>query len=746
MPRHRSTHTRGAWAPTPLVFATLLSALGMAPPAAAVDLSGEYIATVPIPCRLTLVQTGTSSQTTGSCDFNGTPTPYSGSGTVDPATGAFSGPFDLGGVCSGVISGTGDGEVLIGTSTGPCYSGPISATKCGNGVIDPLENCEDGNQADGDCCSARCRLDAAGTACTGDRNECTDDVCNATGTCTQVPVPRPCDYGNACTVGDVCAGGACEPGAQEPAGVTCNDEFDPCTADVCDAAGACTHVPVPRAECRRAVPCHSTCTQQLKACRRTCPASGEARRDCRAACAARTTCAAPGAPIRTLAYVVTECRQDARGYSARQTLRVQRGTCDPVTVAGTETPAPIPDPDWRDPGWGCEVFGKMRAGYRSVFDGVFTRLGVSPDGSVVVFEVMNDFSVRPDPFPLPLEEGIYRVGADGRGLRRIGPPSRASSFGYVYVSDNLVLRWNSLDVLYRFSPDNRTIVFTDLGPGPAGEDAIQIATLDIATGRQTHVTHLSFVHNPREHVAFTTAPRFVDRDTILFFTYGAIDGKSGWFKIHTDGTGLEAATSPVAIPGSQVRPTFEIAGGGTNIVGMGLGEFVELFLLDGRKLLQLTNFGHGDTGLGGKLLDRRAQRGYFTASADPLGENPSQNCQLFSIDTLGRGLRQLTHFHEVDRSEGGCGYPPIADPDRPGCAIGPIFQDRVTRTIVFHSACDPFGTGTYGGQVFSVRPDGTGLRQLTGMRGLVREADGAVSVELPGPVAYSAPDGGRALY
>jgi hypothetical protein len=450
------------------------------------------------------------------------------------------------------------------------------------------------------------------------------------------------------------------------------------------------------------------------------------------------------AEIRTLAYVVTDCRQDGRGYSARQALRVQRGTCDPVTVAELETPEPIPTREPPESEW-CEIFGEQRAGYRSVFAGVFTRLGVSPDGSVVVFEVVNDFSRWPEPFPLPLEEGIYRVGADGRGLRRLGPPSRAASFGYRPNLPNP--RWGSVsfDVLYRFSPDGRTIVFTDVGPGPAGE-AVQIATLDVATGRRTQVTHLSFVHDPRVHIPITTSPRFVDRDTILFFTYAAIDGKSGWFRIHTDGTGLEAGTSPIAIPGSQVRPTFEIAGGGTNIIAIDFVLFAELFVLNGRKLLQLTNFRRGDTGLGGKLLDRRARRGYFTASADPLGTNPSQNCQLFSIDTLGMGLRQLTHFHEVDRSENGCSYPPLVEPDRPGCPIGPIFQDRVTKTIVFYSACDPFGTGTYGGQVFSVRPDGTGLRQLTAMRGLVREADGTVSVELPGPVAYSAPDGGRALY
>jgi len=120
------------------VFATLLVVLGTGLPAAAVDLSGDYVVTEPISCRVTVVQTGTAYQISGFCDFNGT-TPYSASGTVDPVTGAFSGSQHFGGVCPpSVISGTGDGEVITATSTGRCYSGPITATKCGNGVIDPL--------------------------------------------------------------------------------------------------------------------------------------------------------------------------------------------------------------------------------------------------------------------------------------------------------------------------------------------------------------------------------------------------------------------------------------------------------------------------------------------------------------------------------------------------------------------------------------------------------------------------------
>src|SRR5262249_31400589 len=68
--------------------------------------------------------------------------------------------------------------------------GPIHLSKCGNGVLDPLENCGDGGAAGGDCCSARCRLAPAGTACTTDGQACTDDGCDAAGTGTHVAVPQ----------------------------------------------------------------------------------------------------------------------------------------------------------------------------------------------------------------------------------------------------------------------------------------------------------------------------------------------------------------------------------------------------------------------------------------------------------------------------------------------------------------------------------------------------------------------------
>jgi hypothetical protein len=55
--------------------------------------------------------------------------------------------------------------VQTGTALPRVYSGPIIATKCGNGVIDPAEDYDPGSAGGRDCCSARRRLDAAGTPC-----------------------------------------------------------------------------------------------------------------------------------------------------------------------------------------------------------------------------------------------------------------------------------------------------------------------------------------------------------------------------------------------------------------------------------------------------------------------------------------------------------------------------------------------------------------------------------------------------
>jgi len=167
----------------------------------------------------------------------------------------------------------------------------------------------------------------------------------------------------------------------------------------------------------------------------------------------------------------------------------------------------------------------------------------------------------------------------------------------------------------------------------------------------------------------------------------------------------------------------------------------DVFVQQGKDLLQLTNLHCDDTFTG--FLSASRSRAFFLASADPLGTNPHRHCQLFSVNSLGGGMRQITHFDLGYRlSYPGCFCP---------CGIGYgayrlIVQDPVTKAIVFNTAQDPFhlsairlrpGLFSYD-QILAMRPDGSGLRQLTDAAGFTTNPDGSIRVELPGPFAYSA--------
>jgi len=384
-----------------------------------------------------------------------------------------------------------------------------------------------------------------------------------------------------------------------------------------------------------------------------------------------------------------------------------------------------------------------------VIIGNFQRLGATPDGSGLVFEVTNDQVLTPGLPAVPEQEGIFYVRSDGRGLRRLGPASRDPTWT-VFVDSRLPggVQFDTSRWTLRFSPNGRTVVYTDVGPGPAGEDAIQIVTLDLASGSRRQVTRLPTARPVDPGIPFTGFPRFLDDDTIVFFTQANPDGLhpgGAFFTVNTDGTGLKALPTAVALPGGQIVPRFDITGGRTEVLTLDLAgtpensianfplAIFEVFILDGKKLLQLTNFRRVDTGRG--FLSADGRRVFFTASADPFGANPSENCQLFSIDRLGGHLRQVTRFREGARSVDGCANLPP-----PGCNVQVTTQDPVTRTVVFQSSCDPFGTTPNGGsQIFAMREDGSRLRQLTDTRGAVMGTDGSLTVELPGPWAYSAP-------
>ncbi|MFP6665302.1 MAG: DUF4215 domain-containing protein, partial [Deltaproteobacteria bacterium] len=117
------------------------------------------------------------------------------------------------------------------------------ARVCGDGVAVGTEECDDGNTADGDCCSPSCTLDAVGTACADDGELCTTDVCNGAGFCLH-------DAGNAgtecrasagaCDVAETCDGSAtaCPADGSEVDGTACDDANGLTTGETCEV-GIC---------------------------------------------------------------------------------------------------------------------------------------------------------------------------------------------------------------------------------------------------------------------------------------------------------------------------------------------------------------------------------------------------------------------------------------------------------------------------------------------------------------------------
>ena len=461
------------------------------------------------------------------------------------------------------------------------------------------------------------------------------------------------------------------------------------------------------------------------------------------------------AAVRTLAYVVTECRDERTGSIGRQRLEILRGAGPPVVVHELPAVGPLDGPPTL-----CANYGLNRFGFNSLPYGVFQRVGVSPDASIVVFEVTDAWSQQPIGLD-PDQQGIFVVRADGSGLRRLAPPSREAPFRIIDGG----LRSISTEV--GFSPDNASVVYTDLGPGPDGHEAVQIIRLDLATGKRTPLTQLPEGRPSSLGRPATQGPFFLDNQRVAFFSTANPDelnpgGQVVTFTVTRDGKELRVAAQPV-IPGGPLVPNFMITGpdpralllppcratlsGGLNCTQTALGshgfEILDVFLVDGANLLQLTDFGVDD--LTEALVGTDGRTVFFNASINPgidaqLGQlentNPLNNCQFFSIDRNGGSARQLTQFDEGRPSRFGCYFGTRAG----GCGLGFLSQDPATDTLVFYSNCNLFAPKDFiGAQIFAMRPDGSGLRQLTHARGLVRESDGTFVSELPGPFWSSAP-------
>ena len=457
---------------------------------------------------------------------------------------------------------------------------------------------------------------------------------------------------------------------------------------------------------------------------------------CSRTCASQPDGCAKG--FGTLAYVVTTCQVVGGSQIGAQELRIHRSGCDPITVLRLANPEPVSDPAGL-----CALVGRNHLGTASPVAGVFHRLGVTPNGKGVVFEITNAFQLVGRTALTDAQQGFFYVRADGRGLRRLGPPSRDPTYRLFLTGGQ-----PAADVTARLpiADDNRTAGFTDLAPGTDGVDTEQLFTMDLVTGQRRQVTHLTAGTPPGRGRHAIYYFEFYGHKTIVFVH---LLGDTGETKlIQVDGTGLRPQEVPPGIsPGGQVIPTVRRGGLRYSVYGVpfpgppanadvlpDFGAGQELFsLIAGRHPIQLTNFHYGDT----IAIGLRPRDVLFMASADPLGENPFHNCELFRISPLGRGLRQLTHFDVGRRSEEGCQLGVLL-----GCAIKHVDQSNYYASVAnpFYSDCDPFGTNPNGSQVFIMRANGSGFRQITQTRGATTAADGSVlEVEIPGPVAYDGP-------
>ncbi len=192
-----------------------------------IDLTGEYrvdetVAQYSDLCTATVVQTGSSLTFDADC-INGNS--ITATGTVGPGPVyeiTLSGTCEIGfapPLVAGAASFLGvalDSQAftLFGTCAGSDLD--LVAKRCGNGVIEFDEECDDGNRDDGDCCSSSCDAEV-GNVCDAGGPVCTLDVCDAAGTCVA--------------------------GVEfQEAGVNCDTDGDMCgTEELCDGAGSCDH-------------------------------------------------------------------------------------------------------------------------------------------------------------------------------------------------------------------------------------------------------------------------------------------------------------------------------------------------------------------------------------------------------------------------------------------------------------------------------------------------------------------------
>lgn len=131
-------------------------------------------------------------------------------------------------------------ETTTTTST-TTTTAPGGEARCGDGIVNGVEQCDDGNTLPGDCCSPSCRFESAGAPCADDGNACTRDVCDGLGRCDHPAgnagaVCRPA--AGLCDEAEVCTGTSPSCPADRKRTAVCRQAVGPCDqAEQCDGIG-----------------------------------------------------------------------------------------------------------------------------------------------------------------------------------------------------------------------------------------------------------------------------------------------------------------------------------------------------------------------------------------------------------------------------------------------------------------------------------------------------------------------------
>jgi len=155
---------------------------------------------------------------------------------------------------------------------------------CTAGTCDPAQGCvqtlvADGTSCDdGDACNglAQCSQGACTprpSAACDDGNPCTADTCDAIAGCRHINLPpgTTCADADACNGAEQCADGTCQPAAA----LQC-DDGNPCTADLCEPLHGCTATGVADGtSCSDGIACNGEETCQVGSCRQGLPQACE---------------------------------------------------------------------------------------------------------------------------------------------------------------------------------------------------------------------------------------------------------------------------------------------------------------------------------------------------------------------------------------------------------------------------------------------------------------------------------------